>query len=113
MKRVTVTEYLEIDLATDRWHCRRCGYNLISARRNYKEGCLVYPRDPATVYDPQIKGERYSFAPDKSVCIFVEFYCPGCGTLIETEALPPGHPPSYDIEIDIDALKKRVNYGQA
>jgi acetophenone carboxylase len=44
--------------------------------------------------------------------VFVEFYCPRCGTLIETEAMPPGHPPTYDIEIDIDALKKRINYDQ-
>jgi len=110
VKRVAITEYLEIDLATEMWHCRKCGHSLISARKNYKEGCLVFPRDPATIYDPQIEGERYRFAPDKSVSVFVEFYCPRCGTLIETEAMPPGHPPTYDIEIDIDALKKRMNH---
>jgi acetone carboxylase, gamma subunit len=106
VKRVVVTEYLEIDLATEMWCCRKCGQILVSARKNYKEGCLVYPRDPGTIYQPHVEGERYCFTPDKSVCVFLEFYCPGCGTLIETEALPPGHPPTHDIQIDLDALKK-------
>jgi len=26
---------------------------------------------------------------------------------VETEYLPPGHPPTHDIELDIDDLKKR------
>ena len=42
----------------------------------------------------------------------VEFYCPGCGTQIETEYLPPGHPITYDIEIDIDSLKERLRKGE-
>jgi acetone carboxylase gamma subunit len=32
-------------------------------------------------------------------------FCPGCATLIEVEYLPPGHPITHDLEIDIDALK--------
>jgi acetophenone carboxylase len=42
----------------------------------------------------------------------VEFYCPGCGTQIETEYLPPGHPITHDIEIDLEALKKRLESGE-
>ena len=30
---------------------------------------------------------------------------PGLRHLIETEYLPPGHPPVFDMEIDVDALK--------
>jgi len=108
MNRIPITEYLEIDVEKEFWHCRRCGHAIVSARRNYKEGCLVYARDPATLYPPLMEGERYSFAPDRSICLFVEFYCPVCATLIETEALPPGHPPTHDIEIDIDSLKKEM-----
>ena len=29
----------------------------------------------------------------------------GCGTQIEAEYLPPGHPPAYDMEIDVDSLQ--------
>jgi acetone carboxylase gamma subunit len=37
----------------------------------------------------------------------VEFYCPGCAALLECEYLPPGHPLTHDIELDIDALRAR------
>jgi acetone carboxylase, gamma subunit len=103
---VAITESLEVDLSTEMWRCRRCGRDLVSARRSYKEGCLVDARDPSELYPPQVEGERYTFAPDKSLCLFVEFYCPGCGTLIETEALPPGHPPTHDIELDLESLRR-------
>ena len=106
--RVAVTEYLEIDLGSETWHCRRCRHALGSARRSYKEGCLVHARDPRTLYPPEVEGERYSFAPDPTLCLLVEFYGPGCGTLVETEALPPGHPPSHDIELDLDSLRRRA-----
>ena len=45
---------------------------------------------------------------DPAWCRILEYYCPGCGTLIEAEYLPPGHPPLHDIELDIDALEGAV-----
>ena len=30
--RIPMTEYLEIDLGTERWLCRRCGHDFGSAR---------------------------------------------------------------------------------
>lgn len=105
-KRVDITEYLSIDLPTETWHCRVCDKQLGSARKNYKEGCLVANRDPREIHDPVVEGE-YTFAPDPEWCRILEFYCPGCATLIEVEYLPPGHPITHDIEIDIDALKAK------
>ncbi len=106
--RVAITEYLEIDLGSERWHCRKCHHDLAPARSNYKEGLLVYNRDPREIHAPIID-ERYEFtyAPDPSWCRILEFYCPGCGTLVETEYLPPGCPITHDIELDIDQLKAR------
>jgi acetone carboxylase gamma subunit len=104
--RRQITEYLEIDLGSEQWHCVRCDQALGSARRNYKEGCLVWERDPSEVHRPIIEGE-YTFAPDPNWCRILEFICPGCATLIEVEYLPPGHPVTHDIELDIDALKHR------
>lgn len=101
-----ITEYLDIDLEKEIWCCHRCGKELISARENYKKGCLVYERDPRTVYRPIIEAE-YTFAPDPDWCRIVEFYCPGCGTMIENEYLPPGHPITHDIQLDLDSLKKK------
>jgi len=101
-----ITEYLDIDLDTEMWHCNRCGEVLTSARNNYKEGCLVHERDPREIHNPVVTGYEFSFAPDPNWCRIVEFYCPHCGTMVEVEYLPPGHPLTYDIEPDIDGLKK-------
>jgi len=78
-----------------------------AARGNYKEGTLVYNRDPTEIHRPLIDPGRYefTFAPDPAWCRILEYYCPGCGTQIEAEYLPPGHPPTYDMQIDVDALK--------
>ena len=88
------------------WCCHHCGRELISARSNYKKGCLVYERDPQTIYQPIVKGP-YSFSPNPEWCRIIEFYCPQCGVMIENEILPPGHPITHDIELDIDVLKAK------
>jgi acetone carboxylase gamma subunit len=105
--RVPMTEYLVIDLDSDRWVCRVCAHDLGDARGNYKEGTLVHDRDPREIHQPIIDPERYeyTFSPDPTYCRILEYYCPGCGTQIETEYLPPGHPPTVDILIDVDALR--------
>ena len=105
MKR-QITENLDIDLAKEIWCCHHCGGELISARENYKQGCLVYERDPRTIYRPLIDGP-YSFSPNPDWCRIIEFYCPQCGTMIENEILPPGHPITHDIELDIEVLKTK------
>lgn len=107
--RLAITEYLEIDLQNERWHCRRCDHDIGKARDNYKEGLVVAQRDPREVHRPLISEERYeyTFAPDPEWCRLVEFYCPNCATLMEVEYLPPGHPLTRDIELDIDAMKAR------
>ncbi len=107
---IRFTEYLDLDVASEMWHCHSCGRQLISARKNYKEGCLVYDRDPREVHPPLIEAE-YTFSPDPTWGRILEFYCPGCGQQIETEYLPPGHPITHDIEIDVDALKRRLASG--
>jgi len=102
-----ITEYLDLDLATERWLCNRCGADLGDARDNYKKGCLIAHRDPAEVHPPIVEDAEYNFAPDPDWCRIVEFYCPGCAALIEVEYLPPGHPITYDIELDIDSMKEK------
>ena len=54
-----------------------------------------------------------ALAPDPvSRVRIVEFYCPQCGTQVDTEYLPPGHPITHDIEIDIDKLQQRIADGE-
>jgi acetophenone carboxylase len=106
-----VTEYLDLELESEQWLCNRCNHTLGPARENYKQGCLLYDRDPREVHLPIVDGQ-FSFAPDPLWVRIVEFYCPGCGTQIETEYLPPGHPITWDIEIDVDSLKTRLSSGE-
>lgn len=107
--KVLVTEYLRIDLGSEQWECRRCDRQHGSARENYKRGLLVYDRDPREVHKPLLDPKLYerTYSPDPAWCRILEYYCPQCGTMIEAEYLPPGHPPVHDIELDIDALKEQ------
>jgi len=104
---VRITENLSIDLSTEEWCCVACNHRLAPARTNYKTGCLVaeVPMDEAP--PPLVEGQALSFTPHADFCRLVEFYCPACGTVLENEYLPPGHPLTHDIELDIDALKAR------
>jgi acetone carboxylase, gamma subunit len=112
--KVTITEYLRIDLAAERWECRRCECELGAARENYKQGLLVYDRDPREIHPPLLDPRLYArtYSPDPAWCRILEYYCPNCGTMIEVEYLPPGHPPLHDIDLDIDLLKSRVEAGE-
>lgn len=103
-----ITEYLEIDLSDRTWHCTTCGEGLGPAEENYKRGCLVRERNPREVHPPLIEDAEYTFGPDPEWVRLVEFYCPGCGTMVENEYLPPGHPITYDTELDLDELEARA-----
>lgn len=107
--RIAMTEYLNIDLVKENWCCRKCNYEITSARNNYKTGLLVHVRDPREIHRPIIDEKRYeyTFAPDPNWVQIVEYYCPECGIQMEVEYLPPGHPPQHDMEFDIDAMKEK------
>lgn len=108
---IRVTEYLDLDVQRERWMCNRCGRDIGPARENYKRGCLLHDRDPREIHPPIVSGE-FNFSPDPLWVRIVEIYCPGCGTQIETEYLPPGHPITWDIEFDLDSLKERLRNGE-
>src|SRR5713101_1208555 len=55
MDRIHMTEYLDLDVEDEMWHCHPCGRALISARDNYKKGCLVYDRDPREIHPPRLQ----------------------------------------------------------
>lgn len=107
--KVLITEYLRIDLETEKWECRRCDREIGSARGNYKEGLLIYERNPTEIHKPIVDPEKYeyTFAPDTKMCTMYEFYCPGCGVMVEVEYQVPGHMPVHDMELDIDVLKQQ------
>lgn len=111
--RVRITEYLDIDVLREMWRCHVCDHELISARENYKRGCLVYERDPKEIHPPIFtEGGPWQLTTVDGYGVFVEYYCPGCGTNLETEHLPEGYPPPHDIQVDIDALKAKMRGGE-
>ena len=110
MTKVRVTEYLDIDLEKEMWCCNRCNAELISAREPYMKGCLVHERSGSEIYGPPIrvgKDQKVNYAPDPDFMRVLEFYCPKCGVMVETQYLPPGHPIPVDIELDIDRLREK------
>ena len=109
--RIRITEYLDLDIDAETWLCNRCGRVLGSARESYKKGCLMHDRDPREIHQQLVSG-AFNFSPDPFWVRIVECYCPSCGTQIETEYLPPGHPITHDIEIDLDGLKERLRKGE-
>ncbi len=104
-----ITEYLDIELEKELWCCNRCGCELGPARENYKTFCLVYERDPQTIHPSYNQNGLwdYGLAPDPDWCRIIEYYCPECATMLEVEYLPPGHPITWDIQLDIDSLKRK------
>jgi acetone carboxylase gamma subunit len=107
MARIQIAECLDIDLDHEQWSCSRCGHFLGSAREPYKLGCLVRERNPHEVHPPIGPNPEYNFSFHPDWIRIIEFYCPQCATMIENEYLPLGHPLTWDIEIDIDALKAK------
>jgi acetophenone carboxylase len=105
--RVRITEYLDVALDARRWVCNRCSHDLGPANRPYKEGCLIRDRNPQEVHPPFGLDPEYNYSFDPEWVRLIEFYCPGCLTLLETEYLPPGHPLTWDIELDLDSLAAR------
>lgn len=108
---IRFTENLDLDVERELWLCHTCSHALIGARESYKMGCLVAQRDPREIHAAVLEGE-YTFSPDPDWSRIVEFYCPNCGRQIETEYLPPGHPITHDIELDVDSLKRRLQAGE-
>jgi acetone carboxylase gamma subunit len=64
-----------------------CGHDFSEYRTNWKEHALVYERDPQ---DEKIFSQ--ASAPSADWMVLREFYCPGCGTLLDTEGVPKGYP---------------------
>jgi acetone carboxylase gamma subunit len=110
--RVRITEYLDADLDTETWVCNRCEAGLGALSRSYKEACLVRERDPREIHMPVGADREFNFSFDPDWIRIVEFYCPGCGTMVENEYLPPGHPLTWDIELDIEDLKRKRESGR-
>ena len=78
-----------------------CGHEFGDYRENWKLSALIYVRDT----EEKLK-EVYpiGMGSDPAWMEIREFYCPGCGTQLEVEAVPPWYPIVFDFLPDIDAF---------
>ncbi len=98
------TEHLDVRRENGGLHCAcaRCAADLGSIRANYKESCVVEERDVSAA-NPNI-GDWRRYIDDRPV--FRQFYCPGCGSLIENEVARENDPVLRDIELHLKGAKK-------
>ncbi|MBT9283350.1 MAG: acetone carboxylase subunit gamma [Hydrogenibacillus schlegelii] len=78
-----------------------CGHEFCDYRDNWKLHALIYVRDTE-----ESLNEIYPklMAPDPNWQVFREYYCPGCGTLLEVEAPTPWYPVIHNWEPDIETF---------
>ncbi|MBM3301145.1 MAG: acetone carboxylase subunit gamma, partial [Deltaproteobacteria bacterium] len=78
-----------------------CGHDFGDYQSNWKLEALVYVRDTEEslqeVYPPKMHS-------DPRWIVLREYYCPGCKSQLEVEAVPPGYPPVFDFQPDLEAF---------
>ena len=92
--------------------CHKCRQDFGSASKNFKSASVfrVTPKDDLTELPPP--------AGRHSQGVYVEYFCPGCGTLLDVEACCPSAEggktePIWDIEISADAIRHASELGTA
>jgi acetophenone carboxylase len=78
--------------------CAKCAADLGAVRDNYKEQCVQRESDIGAA-NPNI-GDWRRYIDDRPV--FRQFFCPGCGALVENEISRADDPLLRDIELDMD-----------
>jgi N-methylhydantoinase B len=96
--RVTENLLVRLDGKTLHHCCAKCDSDLGPTRDNYKDHCLRED-NPIQASSPLV-GDPHRFIDDEPV--FRQFFCPGCGTLIENEIAVAQDPVLHDIEVVID-----------
>jgi N-methylhydantoinase B len=94
-----VTENLEVrkENGSFNWACTRCAADLGPIRHSYKEHCVKEEGD-IRIANPNI-GDWTRYIDDQPV--FRQFYCPGCGALVENEIARSDDPVLRDIELHL------------
>jgi N-methylhydantoinase B len=77
--------------------CSKCAADLGPARGNYKDRCVLRESDVRAA-NPNI-GDYQRYIDDRPV--FRQFFCPGCGALIENEIARADDPVLHDIELHL------------
>ena len=78
-----------------RWCCAACSTDLGPSTENYKLGCARTDA-PIASSNPNV-GDWKRYIDQKPV--FRQFFCPGCGSLIENEIARADDPLLVDVEV--------------
>ncbi|MFX1499214.1 MAG: acetone carboxylase subunit gamma [Promethearchaeota archaeon] len=81
-----------------------CGYEFGDYQINWKTKCRVRVRD--TSEDIEEIYPKY-MGSDPNWEELREYYCPGCFTLLDVEAVPPGYPTIFNFLPDIDTFYQK------
>ncbi|TMG83548.1 MAG: hypothetical protein E6H74_08635 [Betaproteobacteria bacterium] len=94
-----LTDSLDLRREQDGVHaaCCRCAADLGLARGNYKDLCMRRDTDIGAA-NPNI-GDYRRYIDDRPM--FRQFFCPGCGALIENEVARENDPILHDIELHV------------
>lgn len=79
----------------------KCGYEFGDYRVNWKFKARVFVRDERETIE-EIYKKYMGCTPGWME--LREYYCPGCYTLLEVEAVPPGYPAVFDFLPDLKTL---------
>ena len=90
--------HLKHDADGDYWACAKCSADLGPPDVAYKAGC-IRESHPVSASNPLI-GDPQRFIDDD--VSFRQFFCPGCGTLIENEVAISSDDILNDVEINIE-----------
>lgn len=82
-----------------------CGHEFGPYTENWKLNALIYVRDTTETLQEIYPGPK---APNPDLQEIREFICPGCGTLLEVEAVPPGHPLVFDFLPDLEGFYEGI-----
>ena len=78
-----------------------CGHEFGPLDRNWKHEARILVRDSEALLE-EIYDTYHRCDPNWME--LREFYCPGCWSLLEVDAVPPGYPVLFDFKPDIDAF---------
>jgi len=79
----------------------RCGQEFGDYRVNWKLYALIHVRDSVAALDQIYRGTQQ---PDPSWVQIREYYCPGCASQLEVEAVPRGTPVDFEFLPDLDTF---------
>lgn len=75
----------------------RCGHDFGPLERDWKESAAIVERRGESAF---FRGPR---AADADWMVLREFYCPGCATRLDVEAVPDGYPFIVNFEPELPA----------